>query len=282
MRIRRALQARFAVATLAVGVGVTLGAQTRATTGPLAPFGVSEARVQSMLLRVLDGGGTLIPGAEIVGVVQDGYERVPAAMRARATTAAFGWAKQYLSSPAFATAYARFREGHKPAGSGVTGSLDEAVQQEINTTVATFEASKKGLDVLAPDIRAKTLKNIDDEIARWRSPETARQLRIGLEAQRREATQQTQQAMTQFDASWPADPKMYVRKQLEYIMAATANIDYSLPKIWVKNPSGATVGFLSPGLKDLPWETTRAIVVGKESVDAAREAIAAWLQELPQ
>ena len=52
MRIRRALQARFAVATLAVRVGVTLGAQTRATT------------------------------------------------------AAFAWAKQYLSSPAFATAYA--------------------------------------------------------------------------------------------------------------------------------------------------------------------------------
>lgn len=282
MRIRRALSARFAIATLAVGVGVTLGAQTRATPGPLAPFGVSEARVQSLLLRVLDGGGTLIPGAEIVGVVQSGYERVPVAMRARATTAAFAWAKQYLSSPAFATAYAKFREEHKPAGSSITGSLDAAVQQEIDKTVATLEAGRKGLDVLAPDVRAKALKNLDDEIARWKSPEMAQQLRAGLDIQRRETTQHTQQAVTQFDASWPADPRMYVRKQLEYIMAATANIDYSLAKIWVKNPSGVTVGFLSPGLQDLPWESARAIMAGKESVDAAREAIAAWLKELPQ
>lgn len=83
-----------------------------------------------------------------------------------------------------------------------------------------------------------------------------------------------------FTTRWPADPKAYVRTQLEYFIRMTANIDYTLPKVWVTNPSGATVGFLSPGLENMPWETTRAIVIGKEAVDAARAAATAWLQEL--
>ncbi len=58
-------------------------------------------------------------------------------------------------------------------------------------------------------------------------------------------------------------------------MTATANIDYSLAHIWVNDPAGRTAGFLSPGLDDISWETMRAIVAGKEAVDAARAAVGA-------
>jgi hypothetical protein len=105
-------------------------------------------------------------------------------------------------------------------------------------------------------------------------------MRLAVEAERGENTNSNQQAARNFDARWPADPKAYVRKQLEYFMAMTANMDYTLPKIWIKDPSGATLGFLSPGLEDMPWETVRAFVIGKEAVDAARTAADAWLQEL--
>ena len=282
-RRRRFLLAACSVATLVAGA--VIGAQTRAAApraaGPLAPFGVGEAAVQSMLLRVLDGGGTLIKGAEIVSTIQKGYARVPVTMRAQATTAAFAWAKSYLHSPAFATAYAKFREEHRPAGATrETGSVDEIVQQRINAYVAQLEGSKNGLDVLSPADRAKAIKNIDDAIANARSPENVRGMRLAVELERGENAKSDQQTTRDFDAKWPADPKTYVRKQLEYFMAMTANMDYTLPKIWVKDPSGATLGFLSPGLEDMPWETVRAFVIGKEAVDAARTATGAWLQEL--
>jgi hypothetical protein len=63
-------------------------------------------------------------------------------------------------------------------------------------------------------------------------------------------------------------------------MAATANIDYSLPRIWVKDPAGRTAGFLAPGLEDTPWDTIRAIVAGREAVNAARVFVSEWLKEL--
>jgi hypothetical protein len=154
---------------------VALRAQARGFAGPLAPFGVGEAAVQSMLLRVLDGGGTLIRGSPIVDTIQKGYARVPAAMRAQATTAAFAWAKGYLHSPAFATAYAKFRQQHRPAAAaGEAGSIDEVVRQRINAYVAELEGSKTALDVLSPADRAKGIKNIDDAIANARSPENAK------------------------------------------------------------------------------------------------------------
>jgi len=63
-------------------------------------------------------------------------------------------------------------------------------------------------------------------------------------------------------------------------MTATANVDYSLPQIWVKDPAGKVAGFLSVGLEDISWETMHAIVAGKDAVDAARTAVGAWLKEL--
>jgi hypothetical protein len=158
--------------------------------------------------------------------------------------------------------------------------VDAAVQQQITSSIAELESSKKALDILSAADRAKALKNVDDMIARMRTSEYAQQLRTGLVAERGENAQKFERDMSAFNATWPADSKAYVRKHLEYIMATTANVDYTLPTIWVKNPAGETVGFLSPGLDNLPWETKRAIMIGKESVDAARAAIAAWLQEL--
>jgi hypothetical protein len=278
MPLRRVLGVIVSLA--AIAAGVALRAQTRAI-GALAPFGVSEAAVQSMLLRVLDGGGVLLEGSLIVGTIQSGYARVPVAMRAQATTAAFAWAKSYLQSPAFAASYAKFREQHRPQGAVIeAGSTDEIVQRRIDEYVAQLEEGRKALDGLSPADRAKGIQFIDEAIANARKPENVKGMRLAVELERGENTNSNQQAASSFDARWPADPKAYVKAQLEYFMKATAAIDYTLPKVWVTNASGVTVGFLSPGLEDLPWETARAIVVGKEAVDAARAAATAWLQEL--
>jgi hypothetical protein len=280
MPLRRTLAFVSCFAVLGVVAGAALRAQTRAS-GPLSPFGVNEAAVQSMLLRVLDGGGVLIEGSQIVDTIQKGYARVPAAMRAQATTAAFAWAKSYLHSPAFAAAYAKFREQHRPATAvSEAGSIEEVVQRRIDAYVAQLEAGKKAFDVLSPADRAKGIKGIDDAIANARSAENVKGMRLAVDLERSENAKSNQQSSGDFDARWPAHPRAYVRKQLQYFMTMTEHIDYTLPKVWVTNPSGATVGFMSPGLEDLPWETTRALVIGKEAVDAARAAAAAWLQEL--
>jgi hypothetical protein len=263
-----------------LGISAALPAQTATPApGPLAPFGVSEATVRTLLLDSVSGGGEV--SARLRSVIQDGYDRMPPAARAAATTAAFAWAKGYLSSASFATVYAQYRDEHKPAGAGNTDSIDVEVQKQIAGMVAQLEESKKNLAFLDAATRAKVIKSTDDQIARYKDPEYARQLRVGLEIQRTAKTEGDAKKAEEFAAKWPADPKTYVKKQLERFMATTANIDYSLPQIWVKDPAGHTAGFLSPGLEDISWEAMYAILAGKDAVDAARIAVSAWLKELP-
>jgi len=280
MATRLTLSAAFVLAAW-LTVSAVLPAQTaKPAPGPLTPFGVSEATVRTLLLESVSGGGEI--SNRLLGMIQDGYDRMPVAMRGAATTAAFSWAKSYVSSPAFTTAYAQYRDEHKPAGGAVsTDSLDAEVQKQIADMIATLEEGKKALGGLDPATRAQATKNIDDQIAQYKSPENLRLMRMAVDAQRTARNEGDTKTAAEFAAKWPADPKVYVKKQLERFMAATANIDYSLAHIWVKDPAGRTNGFLSPGLDDISWETMRAIVAGKEAVDAARAAVGAWLKELP-
>jgi hypothetical protein len=254
----------------------------RPAQSPLSPFGVSEATVRTQLLESVSGNSGQ-PSNRLLSLIQDGYQRIPVSMRAAATTAAFTWAKSYVSSPTFTTAYAQYREERKPEGGVVsTDSIDVEAQKQIADLIAQLEEIKKGIPAnLDPATRAGAIKNIDDQVARYRSPETLRQMRMSVEAQRGDTSAENTKAAAEFAEKWPPDPKVYVKKQLERFMSATASIDYSLAAIWVKNPAGKIVGFLSPGLEDISWETMHSIGAGKEAVNAARSFVSAWLKELP-
>jgi hypothetical protein len=246
------------------------------TPNALAPFGVSEAAVRTMMLDAVAQGGY----GSVRVAVWKGYDRMPAAMRPAATSAAFAWAKAYVNSAAFKTAYAKVREEHKPDGATSSGSIDAEVQKLIDQMLQAYEQSKQAVANLPPANRAKELANIDQMIAQVKSPQYASSMRAAMALQRGEETRQNTQSVEDWEAKWPADSQAYVRKHLEHLMAATASVDYGLPQIFVKNPAGQTVGFLSPGLTELPWESAQAILAGKPAVDAARAAVAAWLQEL--
>lgn len=145
-------------------------------------------------------------------------------------------------------------------------------QRRINAYVAELESSKKALDGLPPADRAKGIKFLDDAIANARSPQNVKGMRLAVELERSEHAKSSQESSRDFDARWPADPKAYVRKQLEYFMSMTANIDDSLPKVWVTDPSGRTVGFLSPGLEGRPWERrARSSSARRRSMRLARQ-----------
>ena len=282
MRMRSFVIALVALALSVLGRTALPAQVARPAQSPLSPFGVSEATVRTQLLASVSGNSGQ-PSNQLLSFIQEGYQRIPVSMRAAATTAAFTWAKNYVNSPAFNTAYAQYRNERKPAGGAVsTDSVEVEAQKEIASLIAELEEIKKGVsDTLAPATRAEAIKNIDDQIARYRDPEMLRGMRLSVELRRAGTSADNSTAATEFAENWPADPKVYVKRQLERFMTVTANVDYSLAAIWVKNPAGKTVGFLSPGLEDMSWETMYSIWAGKEAVDAARTFVSAWLKELP-
>ena len=246
----------------------------------LALFGVAEATARKLLLDVLPNGG--YPGQQmtIVTTVMRAYDKMPAAARAAATTAAFAWAKRYVSSPEFAAAYQDVRTAQKPAGAAAPASVDAEVKKFIDDAMAASAEVRQMAAKMPPAEAAKLLEQIKAQEAQLKSPENLARLRAALGAGRAEETSRSEKAVTDWEANFPADPRQFVKGCLERFMTATVSVDFTLPTVWLKNATGETVGFLSPGYGGLPWEQVNAIVAGKEAVTAARMAIEAWLKEL--
>src|SRR5262249_30705099 len=93
-----------------------------------------------------------------VSGVRRAYQRLPESPRGPAVTAAFGWAKSYVSSPAFAAVYAAARQQAKPAGlTTYDMSVDEEAKKELDRKLAELEETKKAVATLPQADRATVL-----------------------------------------------------------------------------------------------------------------------------
>jgi hypothetical protein len=261
-------------------------ALTQTQAGPL---GVASATARRLLvegilhetLRNVDERSTGVNN-DIVRSIWRAYDRMPAAARGPATTAAFAWAKAYVSSPEFAAAYATQREGQRPAGAAgaASANVEAELQKMRDEQRAAAEAARKMAESLPEKDRAAMLAQLKAMEEQLNSPETLKTWRAALEAQLGAADADRDNAAARWNANYPADPRMFVRGHLERFLAVTENLDYSLPTIVLKAPTGDTMGFLSPGYTGIAWQRVYAIMAGKDAVDAGRAAAAAWLKEV--
>ena len=250
-----------------------------AASSPLAPFGVTEASIRTRILEDLS-----VAGKGFLAVFQEAllvpYDKIPAERRGPATAAAYSWLKAFVGSSAFATAYAATRNARKPPDAP-SSSVDDEVRKQIAESIADLEASKEGLAVLPPADRAKAMANVEKMIADLRSPEYAARLRTMAQASRGDQDANAQKLTGDWQSTWPADPHLYIKAGLQGYLAATANVDFVTPTIFVKNDDGTTAGFLRAGMTSIDRVTLIAVVMGKAAVDAARSVIETWLKELP-
>jgi hypothetical protein len=249
------------------------------------PLGVADASARKLLV-----GGILVEGFrtyqstfinnDFVQTVARAYAKLPAAARGPATTAAFAWAKSYVSSPAFAAAYAAQREGQQPAGVASLPSVDDQIKKMMDEHAANLVMVRKIAESLPEKDRAAFLANLKAQEAQANSPELIKRMRTVFEAERTEKMSRFTKELAEWEARYPANPNAFVREHLQRFLTETANVDYSLATIFVRGPGGDVIGFLSPGLTGIPWQHTHAIVAGRDAVDAARAAAAAWLTEI--
>ena len=257
------------------------------TQGTTGPFGVADATARKLLVDAItnDRLGVYesdVIRSDLVTTAWRAYDRMPAAARGPATTAAFAWAKSYVSSPAFAAAYAQVREGRRPEGAANTPSVDEEAKRRLAEQLAAMEESRKMAESfpLPEKDKAALLAKLKEQEAQIKSPESQKMMRAVLEAELGQKVSAGSAAVAAWEARYPASPTAFVRDHLQRFLAGTAIIDYSLAAVVIKSPKAETMGFLSPGYTGMPWQHVHAILVGKEAVDAARAAAAAWVKEL--
>jgi hypothetical protein len=128
------------------------------------------------------------------------------------------------------------------------------------------------------------LKLAAEQEAKLESGETAKQLRVGLEAQHAERT--TREAATMEAASakrdderYPADPSRIFARRLREFLDATADVNFSARTLSLTGgPDG--IEFLDKADRQRHWIWQLAVIVGPEATTAARTAAQAWLKEL--
>jgi hypothetical protein len=262
-----------AIIVPALAVGGSLVAQSA-----LAQLGLSEAAARAFVLAEVksQAGGRRSPIA-VAG--NRAFYKLPPAARGPAATALFAWAKAYVNSPAFRTAYATFREGVIPREPQYAQTVDEAVRQEVDNMRAGIAQLKQAAASMAPAERASLLDVVAQQEAQFENGELAKVLRTNLEAERAAQATGDTEAAHAANERYPADPRLLFARRLREFLADTADANFSAPTISLTGGAEG-IELVDPEDRKKPWMWQAAVIVGPEATTAARTAAASWLKEM--
>jgi hypothetical protein len=255
--------------------GVTVAAQ-----GVLAQLGVAEAEARQYILDNISSGsvgeGTLGHAAKV------SYAKIAPSGRAAATTAFYAWTKAYVNSPAFKTAYAKMRTEQKPEYTAPTTTPEQEAQTTVNAQVKQSEDMVK---VMLPSIpeadRPKAQAQMKAQLDLLKSPESMKSLRSGIADKRAKDKADYDMLMTEWNATFPADPNVRIAVILREFLANTTDVDFAAKTRKAVGEAGEFVEFVNEAYNKKPWQWQLAFDFGPEVLAAARASASAWVKELP-
>jgi hypothetical protein len=261
---------------LVVAAAVAVEAQSA-----LAALGLSESAARAFVISDVkspsDGRASNIA---IAGT--RAFLKLPAAARGPAATALFAWARAYVNSPAFKTAYASFR---RDAGAGLTGNteyettVEQEVRKQLDEQLQSLAQMKERVPSLPPADRAKILASIAESEARLHDPETVKELRRTIEVKRAETSATESDLAKSVNEKYPPDPQKLFVRRLRAFLDATAEVNFAARTISLTGGADG-IEFIDPPDRKRHWMWQEAAIVGREATMAARAAATAWLQEI--
>lgn len=259
-------------------VSATAGALS--AQGVLAQLGLTEVEARRLLFDQVRGTGIGTRRSEIATVGHRAFYKLPRAARGPAATALFAWARAYVDSPAFKTAYQEFRKGAVPTTEArPTDSVDAAVKTQIDEMLAGIEQIKASAASLPPADRAQLLATVKEQEAQVRDPKFAAQLRTALEMERDDRARSDEASAREAGERYPADPQRIVARHLRAFLDDTADADFSVRTISLTGGADG-IEFVDPWPRQKPVMWQLAVIAGPEATTAARAAAEAWLKEI--
>ena len=198
------------------------------------------------------------------------------------------YAKKYVNSPEFKTAWKEYQD-----------KKSEVIRRSLPTkpepkTLDTIKAEEKRLlakrltaaeaNLNSPNENVKKsatalVASIKKEIQALDDPNNpAIKRRVDMANRNYEYQLKVyNDAMQNFDAKYPSDPKPVLKQRLQDILNITADVDYAAE---LKNGDKGTKIFVNPEYERKPAEWKMAFRAGKATTDAIRMAAQQWLKEL--
>jgi hypothetical protein len=198
------------------------------------------------------------------------------------------YAKKYVSSPEFINNYQAYQNARSETIRRSLPKKPEAKTMEAIKAEEKLMLEKRlaanDVNLNSPNVNVKKTatiqaENIKKEIQALDNPDNPAIKRRADQANRNYEYQLKiyNEAMKNFEAKYPSDPKPMLKQRLQEILSMTADVDYSAE---LKAGENGLKVFVNPAYERKPLEWKLAFRVGKSSTEAVRAAAQQWLKEL--
>jgi len=272
--------ARDAATTVGIALALVLTGSLLAQS-VLTQLGLTEAAARNFVFEEVKSPTRPEVGrrSRIAHAGNRAFYKLPPASRGPAATALFAWAKAYVDSPAFRTAYDTYRAGTIPQERQYARTVDEEVKKQIDDTLAGIEQLKQAAASMPPADRARFLESITQQETPLRNGEMAKMLKANLEAERAARSAGDSAAGRAAMERYPADPNQLFARRLREFLNDTTDVNFSARTISLSGGADG-IEFADPADRTRPWMWQLAVIVGRDATTAARAAAEAWLREI--
>jgi hypothetical protein len=261
-----------------VSVATIVASGVLLAQGVLLQLGLTEAAARNFLLEEIKSPASSRRSA-IVVVGNRAFLKLTPAARGQAASSLFAWARAYVNSPAFKTAYAGYRGGVIGEPRQYTLNVDEEIKKQMDDQLAGIEQIRKSADRFPPAEREKLLQSLKEQEAAARDPTRLKMLKTVMEAERAEKIGNEAERVKQGEELLPADPQVLFARRLRAFLEGTADVNFSARTISLTGgPDG--IELVNPAYRKHSWLWQEAVIVGQEATLAARAAAEVWLKEI--
>ncbi|MFN8007343.1 MAG: hypothetical protein U0V70_10025 [Terriglobia bacterium] len=272
LRSRWRVSAAAAIATALIAVGALLA------QGVLVQLGLTETAARNFLFDELKSPASSRRSA-IVVTGNRAFLKLSPAARGQAASSLFAWAKTYVNSPAFKTAYANYRHGVIGEPKQYELSVDEEVKKKLDDQLLVAQQMRTAAESFPPAERDQLLATVKQQETWARDPATILKLKSAMEAERTQESEKETARMKEDEEKLPGDPQKLFARRLRQFLEGTANVNFSAKTLSLTGgPDG--IEFIEPADRKQSWLWQEAAIVGQEATLAARAAAEAWLKEI--
>jgi hypothetical protein len=245
-----------------------------AAQGSLADFGVTEARLKSGLVNAFVYGNVpLYPSKKA-------FSAATPAVRVAFVKNALGWVKTYTESPVFKTDYEKQRTAAKPTPPASKGTPDEQFAKFLADQQKSIAEMKANVAKMSPDMQKQMQPVVQQAEASMlktsKDPQMASMMKQSYVQEAAETQRNYQRSLSEYDAKYPADPKVLIGKRLRSFLDMSQDVAFDAKLV----SAGQTMRFADPKFESKPDQWKLCYRAGKEPVDAARAFATDWLRQL--
>ena len=231
-------------------------------------LGKSRAEFEQQVAAAFGDG--YVPVSEVRGKLKAATPAVRASIVEQVLIAA----KTFTASPAFAKAYATYRDERKPQAPEAA-SAEAMIAQQKKEALDNIAELKKGMAAAPAADRAgwnDMLKEATSQLKMYESAEYKASVKESFAGEQQQYAEQLQEWKT----NYPADPKAVVKLRLREFLTESNGVDFNAKLV----PQYGKQKFANASYESKSSEWKLCYRAGREPVEKARAFASAWLAEL--